>query len=177
MSGNFEVCPIPPIYECTWEAHQKISLYPIISTASGLPQANFCILTLYDKLKAVSLGKFILGSYNSRYKSSYMVMVAHPTRCDELHLARIEYFAKVCAVQTLNEVCFSIWIACVRFHFQHEYREWFGGPNEIWSSALLPDCYFIPLICIKCHVAFCETQLDFGTGVEQRVLVVSPLSQ
>ena len=54
---------------------------------------------------------------------------------------------------------------------------WFGGPNEIWSSALLPYCYFIPLISIKCHVAFCETQLDFGTGVEQRVLVVSPLSQ
>lgn len=45
MSGNFEGSPILPVYECTWEVHQKNSLYPVVATATGLPQENFRILT------------------------------------------------------------------------------------------------------------------------------------
>lgn len=174
LSSKVEICPIPPVYESTWETHQKMSLLPLISAITGLPQENFQILTLFNKIKAVSIGKFVLGSFNSRYKSSYMVIVSHPGCSNELHLARIEYIAKVGTVQPMTRTTSDFWVACVRFHFQHEYQAWFGGPNEVWSTALSPDCFFVPLDSIKCHVAFSKAEIDFGHDI-QTVLVVSPL--
>lgn len=86
--------------------------FPINFRITGLPQENYEILTLFNRMKAISIGKFVLGSFNSRYKSSYMVIVSHPAHSNELYLARIEYFATVCIVQPLTRTT-SDFLGCL----------------------------------------------------------------
>ena len=151
-----------------------MSLHSVVATISGL--SNFTILTLYTKAKALSIGRFIISSVHGRFTTTCTVLVIHPSHPDELHLAKVEYFAKVAVVAESGAV-FSVWIACVRFHHHHQCKVWFGGPTQVWATSLENDAYFVPLYSICSHVALCCTEVDFGKVIgKQKVLVVSPLS-
>ena len=169
-----EIEALPPVFESSWESHQKLSLHSVVATAYGL--SNFTVLTLYKKAKALSVGRFIISSIHSRFTTSCTVMVYHPSHPSELHLAKIEYFAQI-AILPEHDTVRSVWIACVRFHFQHQCKVWFGGPTQVWAAALESDVYFVPLYFIKYRVALCFTEVDFGRviGIE-KVIVVSPLT-
>lgn len=110
------------MYEKAWEAHQKLGVSLIISAMTGFSSENFCILTLFDKVKAISIAKFVLGSVNCRFSNSYTVMAIH-TSSQELTLAQIQYFARVHVHQPLDYKNLSYWVACVCFHYQHEYKD------------------------------------------------------
>ena len=169
-----EIQALPPVFECSWETHLKASLRSVV--AAVLELDNFTILALYMKVKALSIGRFIVSSIHSRFTTSCTVMVVHPSHPDELHLAKIEYFAKVAVQPESGAVC-SIWTACVQFHHNHQCKVWFGGPTQVWATSLEIDAFFVPLYSISSHVALCCTEVDFGRVIgKQKVLVVSPLS-
>ena len=75
-----------------------------------------------------------------------------------------------------NENCHNVWIACVHFYDVHECCVWFGGQTQVWCRSS-DGPYFILLSSIKCHVAYCTAEVDFGRyfGM-QTVFVVSLLS-
>ena len=102
-------------------------------------------------------------------------MVYHPCYPNELHLAKIKYFAQI-AILPEHDSVRSILIACVHFHFQHQCNVWFSGPTQVWAAAL-ENVYFVPLYFIKYRVALCFTEVGFGgvIGIE-KVIVVSPLT-
>ena len=94
LSREEEIQSLPPVNECSWEAHQKASLYTVITAITG--QENFTILTLYNKAKALSVGKYIISSVQSRFTTSCNVLVyGNPSHPNELHLAKIEFFARL----------------------------------------------------------------------------------
>lgn len=169
------ISPVPPVFESPWESHEKQELQQVISRLSNQSPAQFNILTLFDKVKEITIGKFVLGSVHSRFSSSYMVMATHPSS-KESCLSQVHYFARVHANHLSGNVTSSYWIACVCFYYCHEMKLWFGGPNEVWSTATQPDFHFVSLDSIRCHVAFCKREVDFGTTIgRQTVLIVSPL--
>ena len=76
---------LPPVFESSWESHQKLTLHSVVAMAYG--GTNFTVLTLYKKVKALSVGRFIISSIHSRLTTSCTVMVYHPSQPNELHLA------------------------------------------------------------------------------------------
>ena len=95
---------------------------------------------MYNKASSLLVGGYILGSTSSRFVTKSHVMAIHPKYPDELHLAEIEYFAKLDARDNTN-ICFtsidsngglSICIACVSFYYMHDCKLWFGGPTQVW---------------------------------------------
>lgn len=174
-SGAGVIKPLPPVCELAWPTYQKEALHPIATEFVG--HSDFTILTLFHKCKALSLGEFVIGSCKSRYPTSSRVMAKHPNN-HSIHLARIEFFAKVdIKLVTGEETNLNFWIAAVSFYFQHEYKVWFGYPTEVWALSTLPDLFFIPINYIVSRVAYCELEVNFGHLVgNQRVMVVSPIS-
>lgn len=174
MQGLKHIVPLPPVREIAWEMHQKSELVDLIASSVG--HLNFTLLALYDKAKALSIGGFVLGSINSHFKTKSHVMISHPRHPEQLHLAKIEYFAKLNILDSGTDDT-SMWIACVTFFYEHDCKVWFGGPTQVWSRSTTPDSYFIMLQSIKSRVAYCETTVDFGTRIgKQTVYVVSLLS-
>lgn len=168
--------PLPPIIECAWLPHQMESLLPISTRILG--HNNYSILTLYQKCKALSHGRFVIGSHKSRYTTSSHVMSKHPQNPNNSHLVRIEFFAKVDIQQVASgQSNLSFWVAVVSLYFQHEQRQWFGYPTEVWGRSTMIDLQFIPINYILSRVAFAELEVDFGGLIgKEKVVVVSPLA-
>ena len=94
--------PLPPVHEVAWLPHQKEALCVVATQLLGYK--NCKILTLFQKCKAVSLGEFIIGSKISRYTTSSHVLAKHPQQSHNVHLARIEFFAKVDAITAADHL-------------------------------------------------------------------------
>ena len=166
---------LPPVHEIAWEKHQKQGLNGLVTSQVG--HEDYMILTLYEKVTALSANGFVLGSTSSRFVTTSHVMASHPEHPGVLHLAKIEHFAKIDVRDNMNNANYSIWTACVSFYYEHECKVWFGGPTQVWSRATSPDTYYISLSCIKTRVAYCEWEVDFGRRIgHQNVLIVSLLS-
>ena len=70
----------------------------------------------------------------------------------------------------------TLWVACASFYDEHDYKSWFGGPTQVWTRSIF-DVQYICLSSIKCEVAICETEVNFGGVIgKQNVYVVSLLS-
>lgn len=175
QSGVLE--PLPPIRECTWLPHQKEVLHRILRGLVG--HNELMVLTLFQKCKAVAVGRIFIGANNGRYATSSHVMAVHPRFPSALHLATIEYFARVDMKQTSGEeLTASVWVAAVSFYYEHQCKVWFGYPTEVWATATLPDLFFVPVHCIKSRVAYSKVEVDFGRIIgKETVMVVSPLSE
>ncbi len=166
--------PLPPVREVAWEPHQKHILCKFLTSLLG--HRNFSLLTLYQKVSAIMIGGFVLGSNTSRFLTKAHVMALHPRFSDQTHLAEIENFAKL-DVKIESNSTISIWTASVKYYFEHDCKKWFGGPTQVWSKTKSPDTYYICLSSIKSKVAYCETEVDFGRYIgKQTVYVVSLLS-
>lgn len=169
------VNPLPPVREAAWEIHQKPELHDLVTSFIG--HQEFTLLTLYDKAMALCIGGFILGSRCSRFKTKAHVMAVHPRHPDQIHLARIEHYAKLDIKDCKSDTKSSVWVACVSFYYEHDCKVWFGDPTQVWARSTSPDCYYVRLPSIKSRVAYCETVVDFGRYIgKQTVFVVSPLS-
>ena len=174
------VQPLPPVREAAWMAHQKHAVRDLVSSNSVMGHNDFDLLTLYEKASALTVGGFVLGSSSSRYVTKAHVMAAHPKYPDKIYLAEVDHFAKLDIVTNRSHsksTVTSIWTACVKFYYEHDHKQWFGGPTEVWTRSQSPDMYYISLCSVKSRVAYCETSVDFGTFIgEQTVYVVSILS-
>lgn len=103
-------------------------------------------------------------------------MAIHPMHPGQLYLAKIEHFVKLNVKDNSKNSSYSIWMACVRFYYEHECKVWFGGPTQVWSKTTSPDTFYIDLSHIKSRVAYCESVVDFGRIIgSQSVFVVSVL--
>ena len=187
QSEEREVTPLPPVHETAWELNEKSELNDLGKAFLG--HNRFSILTLYNKVYSLSVNGFVLGSAMSRHTTRSYVMAIHP-KYEELRLAKIECFSKlffrvdICThISTgqlcdtcSSENCHNVWIACVHFYDAHECRVWFGGQTQVWCRSS-DGPYFILLSSIKCRVAYCIAEVDFGRyfGM-QTVFVVSLLS-
>ena len=172
-----EVKALPPVHESTWLPHQKEVLRHTVRGLVG--HDDFFLLSLYQKCKAISVGGTIIGASNSRYTTSAHVMALHPRQLEALHLAKVQYLARVDVKLTSGEEQnVSYWFAAASFYHEHQCKLWFGRPTEVWATATLPDLCLIHVNCIKCRVAYCKVDVDFGRFIgQQTVIAVSPLSE
>ena len=53
-----------------------------------------------------------------------------------------------------------MWTACISIFQEHNCKEWFGGPTQVWTKTVV-DMHYRRLPSILCHVAICETEIDF----------------
>ena len=90
---SHKINPLPPVHEAAWELHQKPGLHYLVKALVG--HDNYTLLTLYNKASSLSIGGYILGSTSSRFVTKSHVIAIHPKYPNELHLAKIEYFAKL----------------------------------------------------------------------------------
>ena len=179
LQQNQAAVPLPPVREAAWVLHQKRALRETVTLLLG--HTDFQLLTLYEKASALTVGGFVIGSSSSRHVTKAHVIALHPKYTGKTYLAEIEHFAKLDIVinqtSSSSNATTSIWTACVRFYYEHDYRQWFGGPAEVWAKSKYPDMYYLSLPSIKSRVAYCETVVDFGSGIgQQSVYVVSILS-
>ena len=176
-STTDRIKPLPPIVECAWLPHQKEALLPLATDLVG--HSSFNIRTLFQKCKALSFGEFFIGSHKSRYTTSSHVIVKHPNHPSSLHLARIEFFARMDIQQNVShqEINSSYWVAIISLYFPHEEREWFGYPTEVWGLSPMFDLQFISVNHIVSRVALAKLDVGFGGHIgKENVVVVSPLS-
>ena len=170
------ITPLPPVREAAWTLQQKCILHDLIS--SVIQHDDFSLFTLYDKATALSIGGFVIGSATSRFVTKALVMATHPRYPSKLFLAKIESFAKMNFQDKKlegSEVT-TLWVACASFYDEHDYKSWFGGPTQVWTRSIF-DVQYICLSSIKCEVAICETEVNFGGVIgKQNVYVVSLLS-
>lgn len=131
------------------------------------------VLALFAKCRAIKIGRFILGSCNSRFTTASRVIVALE---EEEKLAEIQHFLK-CAIRYSNQHhSENFWLAAVKVYFEHQCRVWFGHPTEIWASCTRPELIYIPLSYIKCRVAYTTLEQYFGRIIgTDKVSVVIPL--
>ena len=170
------VRPLPPVHEHVWLPHQREALAVVATELLGYPHSK--ILTLFQKCKAIYIGDFIVGSKVSQYTTSSHVIVKHPKHPHGLHLARIEFFAKVNIDTTSlpRGVDPTFWIAVVSLYDEHPCKMWFGHPTEVWATSTLPDCFFLPISYVVSRVAYCELDVNFGRFIgREKVIFVSPL--
>ena len=68
-----------------------------------------------------------------------------------------------------------VWVAAVKWFFEHQYKVWFGHPTQVWSSACYPG-FFIPISNIKSRVVYSHHLVNFGRIIgEEKVYIVTPL--
>lgn len=173
---NYEhITPLPPVREAVWKSHEKNVLCDLILTV--VEHHDYTLLSLYCKATALSIGSFTIGSITtSRFVTRAHIMAKHSRYPDRLFLAKIEHFAEVNFEDNKSSKVRSVWTACVSFYDEHDYKKWFGGPTEVWTRSIF-DITYICLPAIKCQVAFCETDVNFGSSIgKQTVYVVSLLS-
>ena len=172
-----DIVPLPPVREAAWNVHEKSYLHNHIYTL--IQHIDFYILTLYCKATALTIGGFTIGSTTSRFVTRAHIMANHPRYPNKLFLGRIEHFARVDFADNKRpkgSKMRSVWTAYVSFYDEHEYKTWFGGPTQVWTRTIFDVCY-VYLSSIKCQVAYCETEVNFGSTIgKQTVFVVSLLS-
>ena len=169
-NSSISIQPLPPITECAWLPHQMQSLLPVASNYVG--HNDYSILTLHLKCKALSLGSFVIGSHKSRYTTSSHVMAKDPRNPSNSHLVRIEYFTRVDMHQIGESGSYcSFWVAVASLYFQHEKRDWFGCPTEVWGRSTMIDLQFIPIRHILSRVTFAEIEVDFGGSIGNSVQI------
>ena len=170
--------PLPPIREHAFPSRIKSSL---IMTLRALhyftAECTIEVMSLYQKCKAVELGRFTLGSNGSRHNTASIVQV-RTLQGSQLSLGEIQYYFKfhVKVSSTSGVDMKSFWFAAVLLFEPHNCKVWFGTPVQVWSRVTLPDHLFIPLSYIKSRTAYVSTPIDFGRVIGMdNVLVVVPL--
>ena len=109
--------PLPPIREAALESHHKEGIIPIIQHLFQRERTSFELLTLFEKCRAIKIGRYIFGSCKSRFTTASRVMVLHK---EKMKLAEIQYFLK-CAVRMYSDCqTKTLWLAAVSFYFQHQ---------------------------------------------------------
>ena len=172
-SNNQDVSPLPPIFETAWKLHEKSKIHELLF--AFLSHNDYTVLSLYNKTTALSVGGFLIGSCKSNYITKSHVMVIHPT-FKKPYLAKIEHFAKLMYMYNNNKSnVMYMWTACISIFQEHNCKEWFGGPTQVWTKPVV-DMHYIRLPSILCHVAICDAEIDFEQFGKETVNVISPLS-
>ena len=177
-ASNVAQCtPFPPVYEEVFSTEDKLLLTTTLNSLDFFPtEATFEVLSLYEKCKAVHVGKFVLGSAKSRHKSASIVQV-YSVRNSNFVIAKVEYYLKFHCKVTMDQSVEtkSFWFAAMSLFADHNCKNWFGNPTEVWSR-LTTQNLFIPLSHIKCRTAYVDDSVNFGKVIgNQNVLVVVPL--
>ena len=118
----------------------------------------------------------MLGSEKSQHATKSHVMAIHP-HSKELRLAKVKSFCKLfynVSHGLTKGDSHSMWVACVFFNEVHECRVWFGAQTEVWRTST-EGPYFISLSSIKCRVAYCTADVDFGRYFGNQTVIIASL--
>ena len=164
--------PIPPLLETTLEPHLMDYLTECLQE---MIPGEITVLPLIRKCTAVSVDGNILGSKQSHYTTSSVVMAHKPPNTADLGVAEIQFFFW-CDVLTGDDMRTFAFVALC-FYDPHKFKPWFGFPTEVWSAVTSPDISFVPLDKVKSRVAYSKQTFYFGRVIgEDSVMIVSPLS-
>ncbi len=166
--------PLPTLLESALELHQKASLTSVIKAANLVSEAEEIeLLTIFQKCTALKVGSYILGSMDSRYKSTSVILA---NSIQEPVLSRVHYFAKcACKLKKANKTEI-FWFAAVSNFCSHQCRVWFGHLVEVWTRVWQPDMHFLPLSFIHSRVAYTTAHISFGQDIgSETVFIVVPV--
>ena len=175
---NGHIDPMCPMYEEAFDSSTRDAVTDVISASTSF--GTFELNSLFDKCKAVKIGKHLLGSQHGRYSSSSIVKVCLTNvKSDEPVLAEIQYFAR-CGLSVFGNHSAapqreSVWIACIKCFQEHQCKVWFGKPTELWGTDTNSEI-FVCVTSLVCRVSYCRTSVDFGRVIgTQNVIVASPI--
>ena len=174
LGSSAHIESVPPAQEVALQYYQKETVTTVVSQIVGHDCCN--VRTLFLKCGALMVNTFVIGSVSSRRTTSSHVLVQSEPKPK---LALIDHYLKVDVLKypdTDQPHHRSIWLAVVKFYYEHHCRVWFGSPVEVWSTVPSSDVSYIPVINIKSRVAYSKQKVHFGRVIgSETVLIVSPL--
>ena len=121
MNGSTSLHPLPPVKNCTCLEDHIAFLRLWNCFRYGR------ILLIDRQCKALRVPNTVIGSLNSHYSKSSLVLACKVSV--DFWLAEIVYFAKVVMEQTSAE---THWVAVANWYEQHQCKLWFGMPTQLW---------------------------------------------
>ena len=71
--------------------------------------------------------------------------------------------------------CCALWFAEVWVFMQHEHKQFFGEPAQVWSLTQKSSTFYIPLKSIKSRVVSTKVSVKFSSYYEEFVYVIIPI--
>ena len=152
--------PLAPAYEDAFEPHLKSDVEKAVAEATHEERVPD-VLSLFLRCKAVKVGKYILGSKDSRFSTSLFKV---RTTEYSTSLAEVQYYAKCTTIIDQSDMGSKkqeVWIAGVSLFASHTCQMWFGKPCEVWPAIPSSDLMFVTISFIVSRVAYCKCSMNF----------------
>lgn len=161
---------MPPIKEGFLNSDELTGIDTALKTLFGDVYVKTLIIHTYSK--ALLFQGTVFGSKDSQNHSSSMVYVGQHSKP-----AFVKKFLCVSVILQQDEHIHRLYLANVDWLLEHEYKNFFGYPAEVWCK-YTPNyntfC-FIPVVSIQSRCAFVVHSIKFNRLLDEEVTVVIPL--
>ena len=176
VNDLYSLCKlVPPIREACFSSEELENIDNTLRSSFG--DAYLRTLMLHKFSPAVCFANLLYGSVNSAHSKASLVYVKS---LSSTYLPA--FVAKYIQVNTLlnvdNEIqSKTIILANIRWLQQHEYKNFFGSPVEVWCtvSPLSDFDTYVPVASISCRCAYTTHKVKFNPLLEETVIIVVPI--
>ena len=169
---------LPPIKEDCFSSDELLQIDGILKSSFGENYVRS--LMLYKHSPALHINNIVYGSINSIHSKSALT---YAKNMDENYapgciMKYLEVTMMVTKTDIQKPVARKIFMAIVHWLDEHEKKNWYGKPVEVWNSYVtgIGSITPIPVANILCHCAYVMHEIDFNTRITEPVTVVVPIN-